>query len=100
MSRIPTLVKNLTMKFFTEMLYDTEHGVLEFHFERVGFPSTTGYKVAVITGKNVTYNFIMQPNGREWKIKDVSKLPGWILVLEEELSDSLKAHLGKSSSVY
>jgi len=88
------------MKFFTEILYDAEHGVLEFHFERFGFTSATGYKVAVITGKSNTYNFMMQPSVSEWKIKDVSKLPDWIIALEAELSDSLKAHLSKSSSVY
>ena len=88
------------MKFFTEKLFDTEHGFLEFHFERVGFPSTVGYKVAVVTGKSDTYNFTMVPNQGRWKIADTSKLPNWIIVLEEELSDSLLAHISKRSSVY
>ncbi|MGZ3880824.1 MAG: hypothetical protein ACXVBF_05775 [Flavisolibacter sp.] len=88
------------MKFFTESLYDSQHGILEFHFERIGFPSTTGYKVAVINGQNKTYNFTMKPNWDRWKIADPSKLPDWIIALEEELSDSLRAHFRKASSVY
>ena len=88
------------MKFFTEMSFDSEHGVVEFHFERLGFPSTTGYNVAVITGQNITYNFVMQPRDRQWKIADASKLPAWIIALEKELSDSLKAHITKAASVY
>jgi hypothetical protein len=88
------------MKFFTEMLFDTEHGFLEFHFERIGFPSTTGYKVAVVNGKSDTYNFVMEPRQGRWKIADASKLPKWIIVLEEQLSDSLQAHISKRSSVY
>jgi hypothetical protein len=88
------------MKFFTEKLFDTQHGFLEFHFERVGFPSTTGYRVAVVTVKSDTYNFTMQPNEDRWKIADPSKLPNWIVVLEEELSDSLQAHISKRSGVF
>jgi hypothetical protein len=88
------------MKFFTEKLFDTEHGFLEFHFERAGFPSTTGYKVAVVTGKSDTYNFTMVPGQGKWNIVNSSKLPNWIIVLEEELSDSLQAHISKRSGVY
>jgi hypothetical protein len=87
------------MKFFTEMLFDTEHGAVEFHFERFGYPSTTGYKVAVVTGINTAYNFMMQLNEKRWSIVDASKLPGWILALEDELSDSLICHLSRSATV-
>lgn len=80
------------MKFFTETFYDTQSGILEFHFERVGYPSTTGYKVAVIEGPNRTYNFVMQEKGEGWHIVEASNLPAWIMNFEEELSDSICAH--------
>ena len=86
------------MKFFTESFYDTQSGVLEFHFERVGYPSTTAYKVAVIIGPNKTYNFTMKENGSKWKIVDASSLPSWIMNFEEELSDSICAHHKKTSA--
>lgn len=79
------------MKFFTETFYDTQAGVLEFHFERVGNPSTTAYKVAVIAGPNKTFNFTMKEYDGKWKITDAF-LPGWIMNFEEELSDSICAH--------
>ena len=81
------------MKFFTEMFYDTRIGILEAHFERVGYPSTTGYNVAVIAGLNRTYNFTMQKKEGSWKITHASKLPSWITDFESLLSDSICAHL-------
>ena len=87
------------MKFFTETFYDTQCGVLEFHFERVGYPSTIAYKVAVITGPNKTYNFTMQHSNGKWIIVDSTKLPVWILNFEEELSDSVHAHHQKTSLI-
>lgn len=81
------------MKFFTEMFYDTNLGVIEFHFERVGNPSTTGYHVAVSNGINSTYEFFMQMNEDEWEIMQPWKLPEWIVNYEGLLSDSIKAHL-------
>jgi hypothetical protein len=80
------------MKFFTETFYDTNAHVLEFHFERLGHPSTTGYKVAVIADPDKTYNFTMQENDGKWIIADASKLPAWSMKFEEELSDSICAH--------
>lgn len=80
------------MKFFTETFYDTQAGVLEFHFERVGYPSTTAYKIAVIAGPNKTYNFVMQESEGKWKIIDALNLPVLIRNFEEELSDSICAH--------
>jgi hypothetical protein len=65
---------------------------LEFHFERVGYPSTTAYKVAVIAAPDKTYNFTMQKNEGKWNIADGSNLPVWIISFEEELSDSICAH--------
>ena len=82
------------------MLYDTQHGVLEFHFERIGFPSTIGYNVAVINGRNTTFNFTMQQKDAQWKIGEPSKLPKWIIELEEQLSDCLQAHITKTSSLF
>ena len=87
------------MKFFTETFYDTQAGVLEFHFERVGYPTTTGYKVAVIAGPDKTYNFIMEENDGKWKIADMTKLPGWITSFEEQLSDSICAHHKRSAAL-
>lgn len=85
------------MKFFTETLYDTQLGVLEVHFERVGNPSTTGYKTAIMCGTDATYNFLMQENEEGWRIDDVQGLPDWILQLEAELSDSISAHKTRSA---
>lgn len=87
------------MKFFTETFYDTHCGLLEFHFERVGYPSTTAYKVAVIAGPNKTYNFVMQHSEGKWNIVDKSKLPRWIINFEEELSDSVYAHRLQTSVI-
>jgi hypothetical protein len=83
------------MKFFTEMFYDTRVGVVEFHFERVGYPTTTGYKVAVITGTHKTYNLIMQEVEGQWKITEASRLPVWITDFQTLLSDSILAHYKK-----
>jgi hypothetical protein len=80
------------MKFFTESFYDTQAGILEFHFERVGYPTTTGYKVAVIISPDKTYNFTMQEEGEKWIIINASLLPEWIRNFETELSDSICAH--------
>lgn len=84
------------MKFFTEMLYDTQHGIEEFHFERIGNPSTIGYHVAVIAGTDPAYDFIMQEREGKWRITDASSLPAWIVAIEDVLSDSICAHLTKS----
>ena len=73
------------MKFFTETFYDTQAGVLEFHFERVGYPSTTGYKVAVIVGADKTHNFTMQEEGEKWTIINASLLPEWVRNFESVL---------------
>jgi hypothetical protein len=87
------------MKFFTEMFYDTKQGVIEFHFERVGNPSTTGYDVAVIRGTGKTYNFtVLELNGK-WRMIDTSELPKWLLEFEDVLSDSIKAHLTRTAMV-
>lgn len=86
------------MKFFTETFYDTQAGVLEFHFERVGYPSTTGYKVAVIAGANQTYNLTMQEEDEKWIIVNATLLPGWIRNFEGALSDSICAHHKKSEA--
>jgi hypothetical protein len=80
------------MKFFTESFYDTQAGILEFHFERVGYPTTTGYKLAVIISPDKTFNFTMQEEGEKWNIVNASLLPEWIRNFEEELSDSICAH--------
>ncbi|HWI92636.1 MAG TPA: hypothetical protein VNT20_15275 [Flavisolibacter sp.] len=87
------------MKFFTETFYDTQAGVLEFHFERVGYPTTTGYKVAVIVGPDETYNFVMKESDEKWKIVDMAKLPAWINNFEEELSDSICAHHKRTAAL-
>lgn len=87
------------MKFFIETFYDTQAGVLEFHFERVGYPTTTGYKVAVIVGTDKTYNFIMEEDNEKWKIVDAASLPAWIADFEEELSDSICAHHKKTAAL-
>lgn len=87
------------MKFFTETFYDTQEGILEFHFERVGHPTTTGYKVAVIVGPDKTYNFIMEEGDGKWNIVDAAKLPDWIRSFEEELSDSICAHHKKTAAL-
>lgn len=87
------------MKFFTEAFYDTQAGVLEFHFERVGYPTTTGYKVAVIVSPDKTYNFVMAEGEGKWNIVDASKLPAWINSFEEELSDSICAHHKRTAAL-
>lgn len=83
------------MKFFTEMFYDTNWGMIEFHFERVGNPSTTGYDVAVIRSTSKTYNFTMLELNGKWRMIDTSQLPKWLMEFEDLLSDSIKAHLTK-----
>ena len=85
------------MKFFTETLYDTRAGILEFHFERAGYPVTTGYNVAVIAGMDTTYNFFMQEKNGRWKMANSSPLPEWIISLEDVLGDSICSHLVKSA---
>jgi hypothetical protein len=85
------------MKFFTEMFYDTRIGILEAHFERFGYPSTTGYHVAIIAGLNRTYNFTMQKNEKDWKITEACRLPVWITDFESSFSDSICAHLTRQS---
>jgi hypothetical protein len=85
------------MKFFTEMFYDTKLGVIEFHFERMGNSSTTGYHVAVSSGTDNAYDFLMRENEVEWKIVESPKIPGWIVEYESLLSDSIKAHLTRSA---
>lgn len=87
------------MKFFTEMFYDTNLGMIEFHFERIGNPSTTGYEVAVIRSTSKTYNFTMiELNGR-WRMIDTSQFPRWLTEFEDLLSDSIKAHLTRTAVV-
>jgi hypothetical protein len=87
------------MKFFTEMFYDTKLGVIEFHFERVGNPTTTGYHVAVIGGTIKTYNFTMLELNSKWRMIDTSELPKWLIEFEDVLSDSVKAHLTRTAVV-
>lgn len=87
------------MKFFTEMFYDTNWGVIEFHFERIGNPATTGYDVAVIRSTNKTYNFTMLELNGKWRMIDTSQLPKWLMEFEDLLSDSIKAHLTKTTVV-
>jgi hypothetical protein len=87
------------MKFFTETLYDTKLGVIEFHFERVGSPSTTGYYVAVIGSTSKTYNFTMLELNGKWRMIDTSQLPKWLVEFEDVLSDSIKAHITRNAIV-
>ena len=87
------------MKFFTEMLYDTEHGVVEFHFEHVGYSAITDYKVAMTTGINTCCHFIMKEKDRKWTIVDASNLPEWVIALEDELSDSIYAHRTRTTTL-
>ena len=87
------------MKFFTEMLYDTAAGILEVHFERVGNPSTIGYRVAVIKGTSATWNFTMQEREGQWKIADAGQLPEWLRSFEGVLSDSISAHITRSKGL-
>ena len=84
------------MKFFTEMLYDTEHGVLEFHFTRWSNISAKGYHVAVATGVERSHEFIMQEKNSQWQIIDGAQQPQWIIKMENVLSDSINAHLSKA----
>jgi hypothetical protein len=84
------------MKFFTEMLYDTGHGVLEFHFTRWSNASAKGYHVAVATGIENSHEFIMQETERTWRIINAAQQPAWIRNIESVLSDSINAHLTKA----
>lgn len=84
------------MKFFTEILYDTEHGVLEFHFTRWSNASAKGYHVAVATGVESSHEFVMQEIEGKWQIADAAHQPGWIIKIENVLSDSINAHLSKA----
>ena len=84
------------MKFFTEMLYDTEHGVLEFHFTRWSNISAKRYHVAVATGVERSHEFLMQEKDKQWEIIDVAQQPQWIINMENVLSDSINAHLSKA----
>lgn len=87
------------MKFFTEMFYDTKLGMIEFHFERIGNPSTTGYHVAFIRSTGKTYNFTMLELNGKWRMIDTSDFPRWLIEFEDVLSDSIKAHLSRSAAV-
>ena len=86
------------MKFFTEIFYDTEHGIIEFHFERVGNPSTTGYHIAVSAGTAKPFDFIMKKKEGRWKLANATELPDWIQAMEEVLSDSISAHFLRVTS--
>jgi hypothetical protein len=87
---IPFAVTYSAMPHFTKQILTVE-GLQTFCFDRVYNVNGLRYKVSVQDGKS--YCFMMNHKNETWIIDHIKDgLPGWVLVLEKDLSNAIKEH--------
>lgn len=76
------------MQHFTEKIR-TEHGLLNFYFNRIFTINGTRFHVSVIDPQRKAHIFYLYKENFSWKILNIQDCPIWIAELETDLSATI-----------
>ena len=83
------------MMDFKERIIIEEKGILEFSFTQIYTVKGIIFFVGVIDAnhKVFTFSMIENPSNNQWKIITAPGLPGWIIKVEEKLSEAINKNI-------
>jgi hypothetical protein len=69
--------------------FSTDFGKAEFFFNRLFTVRGIRYHISVCDDKRISCFFNMERKDGEWYIIEATEVPGWIMLLERELSKAI-----------